>query len=362
MTIYLHIGSHKTGTTSIQKLLSRHRDTLAAQGIWYPRDSELLDGAHDSGAHLNIARSLDNNHRRKFYSASDLAKIFEALTSKSRSFHTTIISAEAFWRIGFIKPPKGHAKSNEYYNKTWESKASNIKQIRELLGNSDTTIVATLRERSSYIQSSYSEFILATLYQKNIHRFMKYIRHITDYRRQIEAWQALFPVKVLSYEKMAAKGNLPVDFLQTLAGSFSIQEDQETQQRIHNPGHPIACVAFKRYLNGIANISIEDRNRIYNKARRIFTRSSHKSTPSALLRINSWLTAKEISSVRLQCRSDDDYIRANFCRDFVSGSTHKNSDQHTNLVPWTKTDEHLCLGWMLAKKQPSLSWFTPASE
>lgn len=111
MTIYLHIGSHKTGTTSIQKLLSRHRDTLAAQGIWYPRDSELLDGAHDSGAHLNIARSLDNNHRRKFYSASDLAKIFEALTSKSRSFHTTIISAEAFWRIGFIKPPKGHAKA-----------------------------------------------------------------------------------------------------------------------------------------------------------------------------------------------------------------------------------------------------------
>lgn len=37
MDIYLHIGSGKTGTSSIQNLLSVNRDTLAARGYLYPQ-------------------------------------------------------------------------------------------------------------------------------------------------------------------------------------------------------------------------------------------------------------------------------------------------------------------------------------
>lgn len=364
MTIFLHIGSHKTGTTSIQRLLSRHRDSLAAQGIWYPRGSELLSSGHDSASHLNIARSLDTNHRQKFYSSDELKEIFATLVAKSKNYDNTIISAEAFWRIGFIKPPEGVYDRNDYNTKTWESKAKNIAQIRDLLGDSDTTIATTLRERSAYIQSSYSEFILATLYQRNIRKFIKYIQHITDYRLQLEAWRKHFPVKTLSYEKMCATGNLPVEFIQSLAGPLTIHEDPEKQQKIHNPGHPIACVAFKRYLNGIADMSIENRNKIYNKARRRFTSSSRTGTGTlgSLQKINSWLTAKEIRSIQQSFSEDDDYIRTHFCGDFVSGSTLKQANQQANLVPFSKRDEHLCLGWMLTKKQPSLAWFANPSK
>jgi hypothetical protein len=361
MTIFLHIGSHKTGTTSIQRLLSRHRDSLAAQGIWYPRMSELLHNGSNSPSHLNIARSLDNNNRKKFYSANELRQIFAAIIAKSKNYSNTIISAEAFWRVGFIKPPEGPYDRNEYNKKTWESKAKNVAQVRDLLGDSDTTVVATLRERSAYIQSSYSEFVLATLYRKNIHKFTEYIQHITDYKLQLETWQSHFPVTTLSYEKMCTKGNLPLEFIQTLAGQFEIQEDPEKQTKIHNPGHPIACVAFKRYLNGIADLSFENRIKIYNKARRKFTRCS-KGTPGSLQKINSWLTAKDIRSIRSRFSEDDNYIRAHFCKDFVSGSTVKQSDQQAGLVPFTKTHEHLCLGWMLTKKQPNLAWFTNPSE
>ena len=360
MTLFLHIGSHKTGTTSIQRLLSRHRDSLAAQGIWYPRMSELLVHGSDSTSHLNIARSLDNNSRKKFYTTDEIKQIFSAITSKSKNYDHTIISAEAFWRIGFIKPPAETQARDEYNRKTWESKAENIVQVKELLGNTETTIVATLRERSAYIQSSYSEFILATLYQKSILKFIKYIQHVTDYKRQLQAWQSHFPVLTLSYEKLCANGNLPIEFIQTLVGAFAIQEELEKQQKVHNPGHPIACVAFKRYLNCIDDLSIESRIKIYNNARRRFSRCS-KGTPGTLKKINSWLTAKDIRNLRLGFMEDDEYIRSHFCRDFVSGSTLKQSDQQANLIPFTKTDQHLCLGWMLSKKQPGLEWFTNPS-
>jgi hypothetical protein len=361
MTIFLHIGSHKTGTTSIQRLLSRHSDSLAAQGIWYPRMSELLDNGSNITSHLNIARSLDNNSKKKFYSANELKQIFRSIATKSKNYDNTIISAEAFWRIGFIKPPSGSFDREDYNKRTWESKAANVTQIRELLGDCETTIVATLRERSAYIQSSYSEFILATLYKKGIRKFIEYIQHLTDYKRQLEAWQSHFPVTTLSYEKMCANGNLPVEFIQALAGSFDIQEDPETQQKVHNAGHPIACVAFKRYLNSISDLSIENRNKLYNKSRRRFTRCS-KGTPRTLKKVNSWLTAKEIRHLRLGFSREDDYIRTHFCRDFVSGPTTKESDNQASIVPFTKSDEHLCLGWMLTQKQPCLAWFTNPSE
>ena len=35
-TLFLHIGSHKTGTTSIQNFLAHNRDLLAARGYGYP--------------------------------------------------------------------------------------------------------------------------------------------------------------------------------------------------------------------------------------------------------------------------------------------------------------------------------------
>ena len=38
-TLYLHIGSHKTGTTSIQKYLAQNRDALLKHGYFYPVSS-----------------------------------------------------------------------------------------------------------------------------------------------------------------------------------------------------------------------------------------------------------------------------------------------------------------------------------
>lgn len=56
-TLYIHAGTHKTGTTAIQKFLSANRDLLAKNGYLYPGTDQ---GHHD------VAREL-----KKIHPASD---------------------------------------------------------------------------------------------------------------------------------------------------------------------------------------------------------------------------------------------------------------------------------------------------
>jgi hypothetical protein len=56
MKLILHIGTHKTGTTSLQAWLANNREALAANGVSYPHATV----AHGSGHHRlkDLALSL----------------------------------------------------------------------------------------------------------------------------------------------------------------------------------------------------------------------------------------------------------------------------------------------------------------
>jgi len=354
MTIVLHIGSHKTGTTAIQRYLARHREPLSRQGIWYPRDSELLEGGRDSYNHLNIARSLDCTGKAKTYGKDQLQRMVAALVARSRDYNTTIVSAEAFWRIGFGRHPADGDNSI-----LWKRKLNNVAHIRQLFGESaDVTVVAALRERAAYLQSSYSEFILATYYQKSIHKFLAYIQHVSDYLQQLESWQSQFPVRALSYEHLCAQGDLPAAFLSVLAGSFQVPQEGENQQRRYNEGHPIPCVLFRRYLNSMQGLTSRHRSKLYKQARRRFFKARGQGVAGSLQQINSWLTAQEIRRLRRGFSADDDAIRSRFCPQFVTGPTTKDPVRDGAVVPLTREAECLTLGWMLRKRVPQVSWFT----
>jgi hypothetical protein len=59
--LYIHIGTHKTGTTSIQAFLRKNADLLAASGVYVPA-SGTIKGNSLSGHH-NIAWQLRNDAR-----------------------------------------------------------------------------------------------------------------------------------------------------------------------------------------------------------------------------------------------------------------------------------------------------------
>lgn len=101
ITLYLHVGFHKTGTTSIQLFLYEFRNELLKQGYLYPEDP--CPKASEFGQHLIpfslfsnkdwVPSNYDDPERRK--DCIDYAKDIYAEASL-KSCHTVILSSEEF--------------------------------------------------------------------------------------------------------------------------------------------------------------------------------------------------------------------------------------------------------------------------
>lgn len=103
--IVLHIGTEKTGTSSVQKFLAKNRTALAAEGVVYPRFTGTDDGSQwgfvaavqprpwqtEIGARLGIWGEAEANAYRQ--------RLLEAIDTELRacpSRHTMILSSEHF--------------------------------------------------------------------------------------------------------------------------------------------------------------------------------------------------------------------------------------------------------------------------
>lgn len=88
MNLSVHIGLHKTGTTTIQKTLERNRETLREAGILYPKAASIR-----AGGHLNLVWELTSPWKFE----PSLGGL-DALVDEARSAQAehVIISAESF--------------------------------------------------------------------------------------------------------------------------------------------------------------------------------------------------------------------------------------------------------------------------
>lgn len=89
---FIHVGTHKTGTTSIQHLLSRNSSALQERGYFYPQAGRL----ESSSGHHNLAWEISGDHRFRdnYGSIDDLIK-----EVKSRSDHIILSSEDFGWSL-----------------------------------------------------------------------------------------------------------------------------------------------------------------------------------------------------------------------------------------------------------------------
>jgi hypothetical protein len=106
----LHIGSEKTGTSSIQKYFGQHRDVLVHEGIWYPKAFSRPPGhvhLQLSDAALDGSLSGDSPAGNSF--AGEAAEAEKAGAVKavisSEFFHSQLRDVGAIERLrAFLKP------------------------------------------------------------------------------------------------------------------------------------------------------------------------------------------------------------------------------------------------------------------
>lgn len=182
--VILHIGRHKSGTSSIQHCLNRNVDLLSAAGILYPKH-----GRGGRVAHHDIAKALNPKLQQLQINPTQIAE--KILVERQKEEHTIIISSEAFQNICDLV---------------------NVKEFLKALGPENITIICYFREHLDYAIAAYRQFIHAqTIYQP----FRAYLSgKFESQKNLIDNWKNHGDIKLKWFDHQSLENNdVVVDFL-----------------------------------------------------------------------------------------------------------------------------------------------------
>ncbi len=201
--LYLHIGTHKTGSTSIQRLLWENRDKLAAQGILYPDLRMGGFGHHDLALATGQGPRSPRNAERIHYWIEQVAALARGEMpgeagsgTGSRSVHTVVLSSEEFESV------------------------QEIGEIRRLADYFDVSVVVYLRKQDHYLESAYNQNV--RMYEQrfpgSIYQFAFSFNPFArfNYRSLLERWADCFGPErlvVRPYGTSAVGADVRMDFL-----------------------------------------------------------------------------------------------------------------------------------------------------
>ncbi len=188
--IYLHIGAHKTGTSSIQHFFADNRAELARRGYLYPQSCNHLAGHH------RLAFALRGLEHHPDLGKLDFAGEVRALKLEiaASECQTVIISSEEFFGL----------------------EAAKIVILRNALADYELRILAVLRRPDHLFESLYNQRIkaLANGFTRHYTEFLtEPLRLSLDLRfvRALNNWHGSFgkdALALLCYEHSLDAVNL----------------------------------------------------------------------------------------------------------------------------------------------------------
>ena len=238
--LIVHIGTHKTATTTLQRHMARNRDALAARGIWYPDYSNIGKGSHY--AHLGIVNALSEQHDK--FSVEDATRFFADVVARAPDHDVTILSAEPFYR--HIAYPEGGGIPRDP-DRYWRLRHDYIARVRELFGAADPEIVVVFRRQVDYAPSLYQEHVKTTRYIRDFATWRREFWYHFDYLGQARAWAEAFGgISPLRFEDLVGGGDPVARFGAHLGLDLSGPEQVKQQNVSMHPD----MVVLKRLLHG----------------------------------------------------------------------------------------------------------------
>ncbi len=231
MTVVVHIGSHKTGTTTIQRFAASHRAALRERGLWYPSYAEI--GLSDHYGHHDFAHAVAGIEDR--LSARDAERFADLIRNGIRPGETALVSAEPIYR--HLLP-----EDADY----WSGRRGYAERLKEVIGGEGVTILCVLRRQDSFARSLYQEKIKSRKYADSFREFLVNQRHEFEYHRQLTLFREVFgKVRVLIYEDLKQG-----DLVDAFFGHLGVTVSDLPRNSVENPSLPLELVEYKRLLNG----------------------------------------------------------------------------------------------------------------
>jgi len=171
MTVYIHIGVHKTGSTSLQQLLHLNEDRLAERGLIIPRAGR---GKAKGANQHNLAWQLGGQKRFR-PDGGGLAEVADEI----REAANVILSAEGF----------------EYADE------DRITELRDAIEGHDVRVIAYLRRQDGLISSHYWQAVQTG----------RRVPDISEYVKETIASDGLdFEVLLGKWGRVFGEGNLRI--------------------------------------------------------------------------------------------------------------------------------------------------------
>ena len=211
--LLLHVGSHKTGTTSIQSALAANRAWLEAHGIYYPNPRPFF--YHATEAHHDLAHALASGDARRMGRAKRFRR---HLIEASRRHDRILLSAEPFYR--HVLAPLATGEQRPRVPRPIEARRLYIARTAEFLDAFDTEVIVFLRRPDSFAVSLYKSAVVSTPFSGGFDKFIERRNFRVDYKTQIDLFGAYFPkVTYKSYESGLGAGIVETFFDTIGAGS-----------------------------------------------------------------------------------------------------------------------------------------------
>lgn len=244
--LFLHIGTHKTGTTAIQSFLQNNVGKLLEQGVLFPQvgfiktnHSPLSWFFHDPKYLPQGAVPAD----RQALVDSGPDHLWNALynVAAGSPADTIVISGEGFSLIESPQVLAGYCAPFE------------------------TTVIVYLRQQYAYLLSLYNQDVRSELF----HRTEPYEDFLQDnrmldflhYDRMLEPWAKAFGknnIIVGRYDKPALKEGLIADFAKKIG--VTVDQDWKVTTDTINRSLPMPLTELKRLINRQQLTSAEHTN------------------------------------------------------------------------------------------------------
>lgn len=219
MKCILHIGTEKTGTSSLQEFLHQNRKILAAHGYLYTKSVGLRNNQSLSIAAYNTDRRDNFTRSRGIYDDRDLiayqnAKInaLRVELKHAKGMHTVIFSSEQI---------QSRLRTDD--------EISRLKNILNGLGFDQISIVVYLRAPEEIANSLYSTVVKVGSTNANPPGpGSKYWHNLCDHRKTLMRFRNIFGLEAIVpriYSKAElVNGSIIDDFIETVGLPYSMNE------------------------------------------------------------------------------------------------------------------------------------------
>lgn len=247
-TIFLHIGTHKTGTTSIQCLLAKAEDTLKAQGLLYPTAGRPTGWGDADWGHHVLAWALRGKR---------------GITDEV-CWHQLRAEIDGW-------PGDRVVLSSEDFS---PATVDQVARVRAHLAGYDVRVILYVRNPLGRLVSSYKQRVKMGKCTTSFAAYMRDAVAQVDYAAKIARWETGFGegrVQVRLFDKLKREPGIAADFCGTIGVDYDTVAAFASRPRNVSPDD--YTIKLMRWLNHGGGIFGVPRHRVLHRARRKLLRS-----------------------------------------------------------------------------------------